>query len=203
MRGLIIKDLINLKRQSMIMAVLVVFYIVLALTMENNSMLGGVLAVMSAILPITAMSYDERAHWDKYALSMPVSRNDVVISKYILGLLLSAASFIITLVFNMITHGDTPLDNLLTSLALSVIALLFLSLLLPILFKFGVEKGRLLMMLLLFLPTALIVVFAKLGFQAPGEETLVRLALASPFILALVVAASILLSIRIYARKEM
>lgn len=203
MKGLIIKDLINLKRQSRILAVLVVFYVVLALTMDNNSMLGGVLAVMSAILPVTALSYDEKAHWDKYALSMPVSRNDMVVSKYILGLILSAGSFIVTLIFNMITHPDAAMDNLLTSMALFAIGMLFLAFLLPILFKFGVEKGRLLMMLLLFLPTAAIVVFAKLGLNLPGEEAWARLALAAPFVVVLILAASILLSVRIYASKEM
>ena len=180
MKGLIIKDLINLKRQAKVIIFLMAFYIFLAITSENSSMFSGIVTVFCAILPITALSYDEKAKWDKYALTMPVSRRDMVISKYLLGGIFFLAAFIINFAFNIFTSDDTINVALLISLAFSGVGILFLSFLLPVIFKYGVEKGRLLMFAILFIPTGLIVLFSKLGLELPSKELLYYLAYISP-----------------------
>lgn len=203
MKGLIIKDFLNLKRQGKILGIMIIFYVFLAISSGNNSMLGGVIAVLCAILPVTAFSYDERAKWDKYALTMPVSRRDLVISKYLLGLILLVAAFIINLVFNLFTSEDQLKEILLMSLLLTGGALVFLSLILPVLFKFGVEKGRTLMLLLLFVPTGLIVLFAKLGIGMPSAAVLNTLQTLAPIIVLAILIISVALSLKIYAKREL
>lgn len=60
---------------------------------SKNNFMGAMIMVMCAILPTTFMSYDEKAKWDKYALSMPLSRDDMVISKYIISIFFSQQPF--------------------------------------------------------------------------------------------------------------
>lgn len=202
MKGLIIKDLINLKKQVKVFGFLIAFYVFLAIAMENTAMFGGIITILFAILPITALSYDERARWDKYALTMPISRQDLVIGKYLLGGIFLGMAFLMYLVFGLITRMETPLNVLLISAALAGVGLMFLSILLPILFKWGVEKGRFLMIGVLAVPTAAIVVASKLGIALPNEKVLHTIAFLSPIIVLLVLAGSIFLSVRVYMNKE-
>jgi ABC-type transport system involved in multi-copper enzyme maturation permease subunit len=202
MKGLILKDLISLKRQGTTMAAMVLFYIFLARSTNNPSMFAGIISVLCAMLPVTAMSYDERARWDKYSLSMPVSRLEMVLSKYVLGLMLGAVALALNLAFYLwsgVKFGETVI----TSLAFFGVTMLFMSLIFPIVFKFGVEKGRMLMLLVLFAPTALVVLASHLGLRLPEAETLKSLAYMAPAVLLVVFAGSVLLSLSIYARKEM
>ncbi len=94
MKGLILKDLLNLRKQARIILLFVGFYFVLGMINQSGDSFGGVVALLFAMLAVTAMAYDERAGWDKYALTMPVSRRDLVVSKYLLGVLLSLAGLV-------------------------------------------------------------------------------------------------------------
>ncbi|MDD2483961.1 MAG: ABC-2 transporter permease [Eubacteriales bacterium] len=204
MKGLLIKDLINLKKQGMIIGVLIVFYAVLGFWTHDSSMMGAVMAVLAAMMPITSMAYDEKAKWDKYALSMPVSRRDIVLGKYLLGILFSAVVFIVNIAFNLIVNNGESLKEIaLLSGALSGLALVYMALVMPVLFRFGVEKGRLLMMMLLFGATGLIVYFSTNSESLPSAQTLNLAAKLSPSIVIAVLLTSFLLSSKIYEKREL
>lgn len=202
MKGLILKDLMNLKRQGKVIGLMLVFFIVLSLASEDTSMFGGIIMIMCSMLPITAMAYDERAKWDKYALTMPVSRKDMVISKYLLGVIFTCAAFLVYLVFSLIIGSYTVKENLFISLGLLAVGITVMSVMLPIVFKFGVEKARLLLLLVLFGPTGLIVFATKMGLKAPSEETIYAIAYASPVVVIAFLIISAVISIKIYANKE-
>jgi len=206
MKGLIIKDLFLLRKQGKILLLLAVFYTAFSIFTKNISMLGAVVAMMCVMMPITTLSYDEYCKWDRYALAMPVSGKMIVLSKYVLGLLLTLAGSILACVFSVgivAVTGEKPFgEALLTIFCTSMASLLFLSVILPILFKFGVEKGRILLMLVIFIPAALIYLLYKLGFQIPDGETLKLLAWLSPIAVTLIGFLSVWLSISIYRKKE-
>lgn len=202
MKGLLLKDLINLKGQSKVLGLLLVFYIFLSVASGNSVMFGSVVAVLCAILPVTAMSYDERAKWEKYALTMPVTRADLVLSKYLLGIGLSATAFLLNFGFQLIAGVATAGESLLISLAILGVGITFLSLILPVLFRYGVEKGRLIMLLILFLPTMAIVLGSRFGFKAPGPETSQIMLFFGPVLVLLLLVASVFISLRIYSKKE-
>ncbi|WP_340008936.1 ABC-2 transporter permease [Paenibacillus sp. FSL K6-0276] len=203
MKGLLLKDLLNLKKQGKMYLILVGFYLVFSIAMNNTSFFGGMVCILSAMLPVTALSYDERAKWDKFALTMPVSRRDMVTSKYVLGLSFSLLGVIIFFLCNLLTKVELSL-NLTTSLVFLGLGILVLSLTLPILFKFGVEKGRILMMLIFFVPAGIIMLLPNLGlsFTRPSENLLKMLTYAAPVALIAIALISIMVSIRIYQRKE-
>lgn len=206
MKGLLLKDLLNLKKQVKLYVIFIIFYMVLSITSKDTSFVSGIICVFCAMLPMTALSYDERASWDKYALSMPITRKNIVISKYILGLLCSVIGAIITLTFNFIISGYSY-NSIILTLIFWGLSILFMTIIFPILFKFGVEKGRLVMMLVLFAPAMIGTIFVKLDFFRLNEKLVDSIIKFAPIIIIAVVLASLLISItislRVYSKKEL
>jgi len=91
MWGLLHKDLKTISLQGRVLAIMVVFYLTFFLLSEAEDALISVvtfsIVLMGILFPITALSYDEKAKWEHYALTMPISRNMLVWSKYLLVLL--------------------------------------------------------------------------------------------------------------------
>jgi ABC-2 type transport system permease protein len=210
MKGLIIKDLIALKKQVKIFLILAAFYIVFSIVTKNTGMFGAMVILLCVMMPITTMSFDEHYKWDRYALSLPISRKTLVISKYVLGILLDLAAIVIvaptSIVIGSVVGEMEINESLVASLAIGGVALLFLSIILPIIFKFGVEKGRMLMMTIFFVPAILVMLISSLGIALPNKLMLEKLTIYLPFVLPVMVIGvlliSIYISIGIYTRKE-
>lgn len=193
------KDLLNLKRQGGIILLVLAMYGLFAFSSGMSEVLGSMICVFGAMLPVTALAYDERAKWDKYALTMPVTRRQMVISKYLLGLLLTAVALVINVAVQAIKSPVDPWEILLMPLCLAGVGVAFLALLMPLLFRFGTEKARLLMLLMVAIPVAGVMLLANRNIPLPDENMQIALLLLIPLIL---LAVSIPLSIRIYEKKE-
>lgn len=204
MRGLILKDLYNLKKHSTIYIILLIFYLIIGISNENFSMFSSMMAIIAAILPITAMAYDEKSKWDRYALTMPVSRPDIVASKYILGLIFLLLAFLISMLFNIIIFKIDFIESLLANSVSLSVGIVIISFIFPIMFKYGVEKGRLLMMLVLFAPTGIIVLLSKIGLnpEVINKEIIEKLLYLFPILAIVLLILSYLVSLSIYRKKE-
>ena len=83
MKGLVWKDIYTLLKQAKFILLLMVLFACLpGYSMSAFAIFYG------AMLPITALAYDERSKWDELAAMMPYSVKEIVGSKYVLGLLL-------------------------------------------------------------------------------------------------------------------
>ncbi|MFV0517266.1 MAG: ABC-2 transporter permease [Aminipila sp.] len=142
MKGLILKDLLNLKKASLPMIFFLGIYFVIALFSGNSSFFTGIAMVFCAMLPISAISFDERSGFSKYVLTMPISRKLVVISRYLLSLCLIVIALLFSLIANIIIGDLSLIENVFSVLSLISVSLLIVSFSLPPIFKFGVEKGR-------------------------------------------------------------
>lgn len=206
MKGLILKDFIAIKKQGRVLILLALFYIVYSVAIKNISMFGVMISLICTMMAITTLSYDEYYKWDKYALSMPISRKTIVLSKYLLGLLADLVGMAVVLPISIIIGVLTPkvdiVETLLMVLAFGATALTFLAIVLPVFFKFGMEKGRLIMMAIIFLPTVLGLIISKLGMQPPSEAFLNVLPYMLVFGFVIVIVLSIQISIAIYNKKE-
>lgn len=146
MKGLILKDFYVISKQmKFLLLLLVIFTLLMGYTF-------GVFALLyCALLPISTIAYDERAKWDKYAAAMPYSRKDIVLSKYLLGLMCMIGALVIifigTLVYGLFTDtvftGESITQLLYMIISFFCITLIFMAINLPVIFKWGVEKGRL------------------------------------------------------------
>lgn len=204
MIGLIIKDVLNLRKHTKAYLIILIFYFAIGIANEDFSMVSSMIALIAAMMPITAMSYDERSKWDRYALTMPLSRGSIVVSKYLLGLIFLITAFIITMLFNLLFSKIQLTENILTNLITFSAGIIIMSVIFPILFKFGIEKGRILMMLVLFAPTGIILLLTKFGFEIPiaDEETIKPLLYFLPVIATALYVISYSISLFIYKKKE-
>lgn len=145
MIGLIKKDLMMAKKQMLIVTVLMVFYcVVLGNGKSADYQLGmfsGYLVAFMSILPITMLAYDEKNKWGKYASALPVSRNQQVLSKYIIMIVLVLLAIIIFTVLTIITGGNIGdiSEQMSITFASSIIVS---SITLTLAYKFGTSKAR-------------------------------------------------------------
>ncbi|WP_313343199.1 ABC-2 transporter permease [Sedimentibacter sp.] len=202
MIGLIIKDLINLKKLSKVYLLILLFYFIVGMAGGNQDMFGGMIVMLAVMIPITALSYDEKNKWDRYALTMPLMRGTIVLSKYVLGLIFLIAAFTLALITNIIFTEIILYENLMINLTTFSVGIIMISFVLPIILKFGVEKGRILMMIVFFTPVAIIVMLPKLGIPAPEQETIEMFLRYLPIAAIITYVLSILVSMSIYKKKE-
>lgn len=202
MKGLLLKDFYTLVKQLKIFLLLIVIFAVLP-----DSNLSNFAVVYAALLPITALAYDERSHWDTLAAMLPYSSRSLVQSKYLLGYLLTAAAALLSLVTQLVAsavqHAPMPSESGFSLLLIFCIALLFLAVSLPIISRLGVEKGRI---------AFLIMIVATVSLGMSLRDSLSSLLTVSPASLPVfpailiggTAAANLLsmaISIRIYRKR--
>lgn len=198
MKGLLLKDLKTLGAQAKILFLLLAFYLVFSVAQRDYSMLSVMVSVFGAILPITALAYDERGKWERYALTMPISRRDLVLSKYLLGLLLLGGGFLLSVACQLL-GGAGVLSAVVSALQSLSIGALMLSVTLLASFRFGVEKGRFVMMIAVFLPSVVVLSVGSLASAALWVERLLNFL---PVIAAAALLLSAMMAVRIYAKRE-
>lgn len=213
LKGLLLKDFLALKKTLIMMAVFAVFYFVLGMMSGNMSVMGGLLILLCIMLPINSLSYDDYYKWDRYALTMPLSRRDLVTSKYVLLLILCSVTFAVN-VLSMALFGDVAwLEAVLSSCLLLSVGLLYAGICLPFIYKYGVEKGRWVLVLVAFAVFGLFALFSFNLRLGPVDLSQVdfswfanHLELLSVLYFFVVVAlffGSYLLSVRIFMKKEL
>lgn len=202
MKALLMKDCYVLWKQLRIF-----IFVMLAITVFNGPFGNLFIVIWAAMLPYTAMSYDERSKWDRLAAMMPYSVRDIVLSKYLLGWLCCGAAALCSLTIQFVltllrapTAALDPLANLLGFCA----SLCVLALTLPLMFRFGVERGRLAMFLLIFLVCgtagALSSIAVDIGdglFRMPPI-----LLIVIPVAAAVLTAISVPLAVRMYQKRS-
>lgn len=207
MAGLILKDLMTIQRQLKTQAFVLIFFLFISIFMQQGFMLFTIIIFIVTFQAITALTYDEQSSWDKYANTLPISKGDIVLSKYILSILLMLFGLMLALPIVFIIHRLTnnwasaaffPAFNLLVTLAFCMLALL-----LPIYIKFGSIKGRMVLIALCFIPGFL---FSLLKEYFPDMililSNLKQYMFFTPFAGLLILWLSSLISTAIYQHKE-
>lgn len=165
MTGLILKDCLVMRKALKSYLMIMLLYVVLAyLDVLNYAFIITFIQVMLMVLPITAFAYDEQAKWDRYAMSLPLGRGKVVGARYLFVLVLTAITAAIGLVgtasLALVREAD-PVEMLLTLEVSTTIGLLVPAILLPLCYKLGAERARPYLYAIIFIPTILVVLLAK------------------------------------------
>ncbi|MCC0781975.1 ABC-2 transporter permease [Clostridioides sp. ES-S-0108-01] len=211
MKGLILKDLLNLKGNvKFIFLFIIMFGLMSSFGDGNVNNFMGVIIVLCTIMIVSTFSYDDLNKWDSYVLTMPIKRNDIVLSKYLTMLIFSFIGILVSLIVSVIIGyfkhtlvlGETLLIN---ALILSV-SVCFGSLILPLIYKFGTEKARLLMILCFLVPTLVLLVFKNILESTSSplsiEIILNTLVYSLPFVAIVLFVISYFISSKIYSKKE-
>lgn len=215
MKGLLIKDILNMKNYMKQLVLVLIFFIAYGIFLKNGTFVGTMITLMLSMQVITTMSYDEYAKWDKYALTMNINRKDIIISKYIfftISIIIGIVVGITTsIAINQIAKLDTGMNEIIvTSIVVPCVFAILFSIIIPVVFKTGVEKGRIVMMLILFIPAILVGAIVKISEKAnitmpstSNLEILMKFGVLGLVLLTiLAVFISYKVSLSIYNKKE-
>ncbi|MFI3326323.1 MAG: ABC-2 transporter permease [Clostridia bacterium] len=203
MKGLLIKDFLSIKIQLTTYILVVAIWGVTFILNSKIQFFSALMTLLTTMVIQTSMALDERCKWDKFGLIMPVSRTQAVYSKYILAVILSAISFAITVVANIIADKALVFSSIDTSVTCFFMSLIIISINLPVIFRFGYEKSKYMLMALLGIPIALIVIIMELQlFNDNMVMVVTNLLNYIPFLAVIIMGISIYLSINFYYKKE-
>ncbi|MBQ7680821.1 MAG: ABC-2 transporter permease [Oscillibacter sp.] len=214
MKALMRKDFYVLKKQIWLYAVIICLF----QTFSNGT--ATLISILYAVLlPVSAFAYDDRSHWDEMELMLPYSTRQIVLSRYfvgwismlgflILGSLAQGAMSFVSQYFDVLPKLMRG-DSFRALLAEIPVAACFLSLSMPVYFRFDAEKSRAVRTLLIFVLCALMgggialvssrnIAFDDELFQGGFERFLWAAYLAS----AVLTAVSIPLSVLAWNRRH-
>ncbi len=207
MKALLLKDWFVIWKQCRIMLLVPLLLILVSGIMPGNEgHFFRILAVMLlAMFPITVMGLDERNKWEIYAATMPYSKRDMVLSKYVLSMMGVLIGCVLSALVGM-SMAPYSFSPVMIS-ASFVCGCLYVSFIMPIIFRFGVEKGRLWFILIVVaLSAGLGGASSILSTDNSAALAVMPLSNASvillPIIGLILLALSAILSISIYNKRE-
>lgn len=211
MKGLIYKDLLCLRKSAgSFAAVLVIYMALTVMGVWDFSYVAVFMAVLVSMLPYSCFSYDAMAKWDLYGLALPVSRRGIVLARYVVVLAMLALSIALVLVLGAgltLLGGMGSMSEYVLSAAVALgMGILINAVLMPLLYRFGAERARLLFFAV-FGAVVLLVLIVGVGASMNDTNFWDQLqpgttALGVLIVGAALLAASYFLSVRIYTRRE-
>ena len=155
-KGLILKDLMNLKSYKTTMLFILVLYMIVSFTNEEMMVSMPIyIVIIFGMIAIGSFNYDNISISDKYILSFPVTRKEVVIARYLYVFLFTLVGFVFAIALNMIFQiikvGNLDGINDMISVAVgSFFGMILLQIFqIPIMYKFGAEKGKIIQMIMI------------------------------------------------------
>ena len=201
MKALISKDTYVIWKQMRYFLVMILLFSALPSGFNN-----AFAVIYTSMLPYTALAYDERSKWDQLAAMMPYSARDIVLGKYVFGWLCIGAAAVLSGLLQAALSLVIDRPFLPGVMALSVLgALCILALSLPLMFRLGVERGRLGMLLIIFLICGGAGAIASIAKDMSGGTPS---AFQAPVLAVMLIAAVVLnavsvpLSMRFYAKRQ-
>lgn len=216
MKGLLVKDfkLLGLQKYSFLMIFVIGF--ALSFAKGNPAFILGFITFSVSMFTVTSISYDEFDNGNAFLFSLPITRKDYVIEKYLFGVIIGGGAWIFSLILALILNNYkgnvTNLEFFASSFLTIPFLFLLFSILLPVHLKFGREKSAVAIVAvtgLIFLVVAIAVAGSKrMGFDISNYlENLPVLELKETTALFLIIGVIIYLismkiSISIMEKKE-
>lgn len=154
MKGLLLKDLSILKTQGR-SSVIIIAIAMFMLIVGNNATFAVIYAnILFVTFGITTLSYDTHDNGYAFLFTLPISRKLYVMEKYVFSLFSIAIGVTLSLIL-MLGVSFIKDDYVLTTSDLAFVigyalgSTVFLSIMLPINLKFGPEKGRIAMIIVI------------------------------------------------------
>lgn len=160
MKGLLTKDFLTIRKKYGIPRVVMDIFIIIALMFVLKG--TGAIYISFLLIPIEVMSMvmslatcDQQWKWGKYAISLPITKAQLVKSRYTFSVILSCVGFIVALMVNTVSYFCFPKYDygfyLFVAAASFAVTLLFLSFVLPSNYSLGENAGFAAMIILVIL----------------------------------------------------
>lgn len=209
MLGLIKKDFLIIKANLKSMVITFIVYLMLAF--QGTFDVTFIIPIIGIMLFISTFSYDDFNNWNSYAVTLPDGRRNVVRAKYIASIILTVVLGIIALAIGIgisyIKTNAINLNEIISSLmgtALSSITII--SLLYPIVFKFGATNGKIILFAVVFGIGGIVALVSNFIYMTSVINMINGLdnysLIAIPIISVILLGISYLISNKIYQNKE-
>ena len=215
MKGLLYKDISIMTRsfKGNILLLVALYGVLILVTRE--AYLAYAMTVVWGIYVASTINYDEQAHWDAYAATLPVTPGQVIGSKYLLCAASTAIGAVLSLALVFLA-GVGGAEYTLGLLACAEVSVLMNALLMPITYRFGAAKSRAYLMIIVFaivfgacfvaqevLQNRMLRDSANMDIALQSQTAIVVGAVALSLLLtAVLYAISYTVCVRIYAKKE-
>lgn len=218
MKGLYIKDIRLLLKQKTFFLVIICLSIFNSMNLKNIAVVPSLMIFFLVSLVFTTIAYDEVDHGLTFLFTLPISRKKYVGEKYLLSIGTIGVALLLSLgiivVMNKVQNQSIAAERLLFIFGfVCLLGLLYMSLLMPIYFKFGAEQSRLILMLVigtvLFLSFAGSYLAEKMDINVANKLNAILsqptwlLILVSLVIVAIAAALSYVISVSIVKKKEL
>lgn len=219
-KGLIVKDILQLKSYKKTLLIFMIIFILTSISQETTKGMGNMIIAMMTLgfgmFSIATFSYDEMSKADRYILTLPVTKKEVVLAKYILVICSTIIGSILGIIISIIVSfviGKT-MPNILELIPIGLGSILGIGLVesiqMPCIYKLGAEKGRIYMFIVTaivaFLIGGVIFIGEKLKINLPINNITSTLNQFLPLILIglilIIYLISYKISYKIYNKKE-
>ncbi len=215
MYGLVLKDFLNLgkkvRKSNRIIILMVIVGIVVLLKSSGAIFLSIMLPIMTTGIPASLFQMDEVNSWDRYAIAMPISKNRIVASRYIVSFTIMGVGILCAGVINIMCYlvyheFNIQLYALICGLG-GLIAAIYLMFIIPANYAFGTNGNSIVMSVFL------IVIMSGTYFLKKGivkmdvAKNILALSMSKLILtiicgVSLLMALSIFISMKIYRVKR-
>ncbi|MGN1176120.1 MAG: ABC-2 transporter permease [Roseburia sp.] len=216
MRGLLLMDFKFLKRQTKFLIIVGLLVFVFLFNKDMSSFGVAYATMLFGIFAVNSIYYDEANNGNVFLFTLPFSRKEYVFSKYLFGMIMGGGAWILSNLIgigylSMVNTGVNIAEWFAINVVYLILLLVMLSFMFPIQFKFGMEKSRLVMIILFVLVFMLMNLLTGDDYMDQLNEGMAFLERINPVVLfggALVAVlaftgVSVVLSMRIVEKKQM
>lgn len=211
MLGLLYKDFYTAKKELMLTGFMALVFLLYNLVIGQKEMLGpsiGVLVSVGSMAPTYSIHYDKVNGWNKFVCASPISRTQVVLSKYISGMFSVVLMNLLIVVNNWAAGSPLPVWSYPLFLCLTWF---IQAVMIPVCLKLGQNMVVVVFMLMVFLPIAILFGLNRLGiwtdagiqsaFDFLQQNTMVLVTVGSIVAVALYIL-SFFLTLYFYKKME-
>lgn len=215
MKSLVLKDLLNIGHNAKSMLFILLVFAVALIPFSGVEGYIFVCAILCSMMIVTTFSFDDNSKWTRYAMIMPVSKKELVGGKFVVLAIFCAIGSLFGLVIGFIGGFITQkitfdLSGIVELLVLTLLAwaisFIYGSLSIPLVFKFGAEKGRMLLLVSFLIPAGICFgiyqLFMLLGIELT-DMLVIWLLCCSPIITLVWFCIMYKISYRVFIKKEL
>lgn len=208
MKGLILKDFYQILKSYKILFLYFAVFFTLSFFTDNGTFFLVFPCIILGMMPVTLFSTDEKDGWCRYSATLPVSRAQYINAKYLVGMILAAASTLLCIAATVITgliKGQLEAGSVLLPVGIAMVAsLLGTGIAMPFSVKLGADKGRIALFIAMgVFSGGMALLSGALWEKISGLLTPNVWMVALAVLFAALYALSWFLSVRFYQKKEL
>ena len=173
MKGLLLKDFRFIMQQPkmFLLVVLMVAWFVILQGTDSAPFVITYTAMMGSFFVLNTISYDEFEHSSTFLMTLPITRKDYVKEKYVFGVLGTVTLWMLSTVVYLVIGFEEFQAILITALVGLGLILASEMVMIPVQLKYGGDKGRIVIVVLVFAGMLIFLVGKSIAERFMGGDT--------------------------------